>query len=460
MNLETPISRRRFLGEASCRAVGATALFSSLLNLRMTSTAAAQALPAGSTDYKALVCLFLAGGNDSFNMLVPRQAAAYATYAQTRDNLALALESLLPVTSTGQGFSEFGLHPSLTRIQQIYNAGKAAFVANMGTLVRPTTLADYNNKKSLPQGLFSHSDQQMHWQTLMPQVRGASPGGWGGRTADLLHSLNDSDAVSMSISFAGSNVFQVGKQTFPFMGSTSGFVEMKLAETGVSQVAAESLLDETYAHLFHETFAAKTARSIDASRVFRQAVEPVNLQTVFPSGTTAAQFKMVARTIAAHQALGVRRQTFFVRVGGWDHHSELLTSQNTLLGTVDAAVGAFWDALGEIGARDQVVLFTASDFGRTLTSNALGTDHAWGGNYFVLGGPVKGGKVYGQFPSLTLGNPLDTGRGRLIPTTSVDAYCAEMASWFGVPGGELETLFPNCKQFFDPQTQPYPLGYL
>ena len=459
MKNERLLSRRRFLGEASCAAVGSTALYSSLLNLRMTSTAAAANLNPDD-DYKALVCLFLAGGNDSYNMLVPNNASAYAEYKNTRDNIALEKTDLLPITSNGQPYSEFGIHPGMPEFRDLYNSNDLAFVANVGTLVHPTTKSDYNNKRSLPSGLFSHSDQQVHWQTSVPQVKGSSPGGWGGRTADLLMAMNEDSQVSMNISLSGVNIFQVGNEAFAYISGLEGGTDMVGYTDPFQKAAIDGLLEEHYKNLFTRTFAKNTRRFIDSSIAFNAAIEPIDIFTPVPPTQLAQRFKMVARTIAARKTLNMKRQTFFIRAGGWDHHSEVNNAQGLMLPEISQAVKYFKDALQEIGMTDNVVTFTASDFGRTLTSNGVGSDHAWGGNHIVMGGPVNGGRIYGTYPSLVLGSSQEVGRGRLIPTTSVDAYSSEIARWFGVSSSEMDTVFPNIRNFYDPMLISYPLGFL
>mgnify|MGYP001200287016 CR=1 FL=1 len=462
MKNERVLSRRKFLGEASCAAVGSTALFSSLLNLRMAATAAATDL-SPNDDYKAMVCLFLQGGNDSFNMLVPRNQSAYNEYAQTRNNLALPQENLLPISSPGQSYSEFGVHPSMWRLQELYNNQDLAFVSNVGTLVGPIKdRNEFENTSRLrPSGLFSHSDQQIHWQTSMPQIKGAGPGGWGGRTADLLQSMNENSLVSMNISLSGVNVFQAGNEAFSYISGLNGGTEMVAYSDPFEKAAVDGLLELEYKNLFTSTFAKNTRRFIDSSIIFNKAIENISLTTQPEVSTRLTQrMTMVARTIAAHETLNHKRQTFFVRTGGWDHHSEVLNAQELMLGEVDAAVKYFKEAMDEIGMAEKVVLFTASDFGRTLTSNGAGSDHAWGGNQFVLGGPVNGGRIYGQYPSLALSNSLMLNRARLIPTTSVDEYSSELARWFGVSGGEMETVFPNILNFYDPALITHPLGFL
>ncbi|MEM1155956.1 MAG: DUF1501 domain-containing protein [Pseudomonadota bacterium] len=450
------ISRRRFIGEMSCAAVGASSLFSSLLTLRLT---AATVTP--SSNYRALVCLFLYGGNDSFNMLVPRQSAAYNQYATTRDNVSLAQADLLPISSINQPFTEFGLHPSLTRLQSIYNSGNLAFLANVGTLIEPMTVAKYNNSPNLhPKGLFSHSDQQFHWQTVLPQYRGTPFGGWAGRVADAMQHLNTQRKIAMNVSLNGVNVLQTGNETLTYSVSSSGTPTIDAYQDQTERVAVDTILAQSYKNLYQQSLADKIKNSYDTTEVFDNAVSGVTLNTVFPSTDLASKLKMIARTIAARSALCMDNQIFFVGLGGWDHHTELLNNHNGLLTQVDGAVGAFWDAMVELGVQNDVTLFSASDFGRTLASNGQGTDHAWGSNQFVLGGSVNGGRIYGQYPELAIGSSLDVGRGRLVPTTSVDVYCAELASWFGVPAHDIATVLPNIGNFVNPVTTPRPLGLL
>ncbi len=462
MKNDRKLSRRRFIGEASCAAAGSTALFASLLNLRMASTAAAADL-GSEDDYKALVCLFLQGGNDSFNMLAPHNQNAYDDYAETRDNLALPREACLPIASEGQPFSEFGIHPSMPRLQELYNNQDLAFIANVGTLIEPIKdKSEYNKNANLrPGGLFSHSDQQIHWQTSMPQIKGTSPGGWGGRTADLLNSMNENAQVSMNISLSGVNVFQTGNEVFSYTSGIHGGTQMVAYSDPFEKAAVDSALELGYKNLFTSTFAENTRRFIDSSILFNNAIEDKEITVQPDAGSRlASRMKMIARTIAAHKGLNHKRQTFFIRSDGWDHHNEVLNAQEYMLADIDVAIKYFKEAMDEIGMSDKVILFTASDFGRTLTSNGRGSDHAWGGNQFVLGGPVNGGRIFGQYPPLDLSNSLMLDRGRIIPTTSVDEYGSELARWLGVSGGEMDTVFPNIQNFYDPAQITHPLGFL
>lgn len=457
------ISRRRFLGQASCAAVGSTAFFSTLLNLRMASRAAAQITP--GEDYKALVCVFLMGGNDSFNMLVPRGDAEYAQYVAARGDLALPQEDLLALNPTTAGGVQLGLNPAMPEVQNLFNTGRAAFISNVGTLIEPTTKSAYfAQAASLPRGLYSHSDQIQQWQTSVLDSGAAL--GWAGRTADLLHSLNDTDAVSMNISLGGVNVWQSGLTAFPYSissGGASGLTgyDGRYGLNGIRGAAIDNLAGQEYQNLFNRTFAHLNERAFASREDFAAALESGgNFQTVFPNTGLGDDLEQVLRTVSARGALGARRQTFFVGVGGWDHHDEVIANQRTMLAMVSQALGAFQAGLEEIGMADKVTLFTASDFGRTLSSNGRGSDHAWGGNHIVIGGAVKGQTIYGQYPDLAPDGALDVGRGRIIPTTSCDEYFAELALWLGVSPSELDTVLPNIGRFYTPGSGSAPLGFL
>ncbi|NIL99379.1 MAG: DUF1501 domain-containing protein [Acidobacteria bacterium] len=455
------VSRRNFLGTASCAAVGSTALFSTVLDLGMFNVMA-QTAPG---DYKALVCLFFGGGIDSFNIVVPSGPTEYAEYAQVRQDLALPQIDLLPIApATPQG-RQFGLHPNVPELQTLFANGDLAFLNNVGTLVEPMTLQQYRDGSvRRPLGLFSHSDQQMHWQTSIPDRRNAS--GWAGRMADVLGAVNNNQNIAMNISLSGQNTFQSGNITAHYTitenGSRGlrGYGGSSLADQ-VKTDSVDSLLAMTYQHLFEQTFADRMRGAIDAHLEFSAAIAALPpLQTVFSQTRLSQEFRMVAQTIQARQTLGMRRQTFFISMGGWDHHDEVLVNQENMLPIVSAALSEFNAAMVELGVQNDVTTFTASDFGRTLTSNGRGSDHAWGGNHMIMGGAVRGADFYGQYPSLYLGNSQDTGRGRLIPTTSTDEYFAELALWFGVARQDLEIVLPNIRRFYDPASPTTPLGII
>ena len=314
----------------------------------------------------------------------------------------------------------------------------------------------------LPRGLYSHSDQVEQWQTSVPDQ--TTNLGWGGRTADLLASLNENSKISMNISLSGTNLWQNGANVFQYQISENGSTPrtgFDYAWDNAMGASIEGQLDLEYQNLFRKTFVQSSKNAMDAHQEFSSAIAGVApfTTTVFTDPAidsseeiTAIQemsedFLMVARTIAAQGALSMRRQTFFINFGGWDHHDEVLDNQASMLKVVSRCLKYFDDLMQEVSMSDKVTLFTASDFARTLTSNGRGSDHAWGGNQIVMGGAVNGGNIYGLYPDLYTGNSLDTGRGRLIPTLSVDQYFAELSSWLGVSDSDLGTVLPNLDRF-------------
>jgi uncharacterized protein (DUF1501 family) len=464
MDLKQKISRRQFIGQANCAAVGTASLLSSLLSLRLTAGAASAT---NFTDYKALVCLFLNGGNDSFNMLIPRQQSAYNEYEQVRGGVGgtgLAIPranlhqitSSLQNTSAGAGYSDFGIHPDLPYLKTLYDQGDLAFVSNVGSLIEPTSLVQYNDgSKPLPEGLFSHPDHQVHWQTLVPQVRGSAPKGWGGRMAEVMSHANQQSNISMNISLSGANVLQSGNTTVPYIADPGGVVELKnYGQDPTLQLAVDDILGHHYQSIYSKTLAQANRNSIDASVLFKSALDslsiPFDPSAIVDNTQTYQRLSMVSKIMEARTALSMNRQIFFVERGGWDHHNELLDPQSGLFIELNEAIEIFWTAIQSMGLQNNVVLYTASDFGRTLTSNGSGSDHAWGGNHFIISGNgnINGGEIYGKYPDLALDNSsTDLGRGRILPTTSVDAYMAELANWYGVPQSEMSTVIPNINNF-------------
>jgi uncharacterized protein (DUF1501 family) len=464
MDLKQKISRRQFIGQANCAAVGTASLLSSLLSLRLTAGAASAS---NFTDYKALVCLFLNGGNDSFNMLVPRQQSAYNDYEQVRGGvggtgLAIPRADLHQITSSlqntaaGAGYSDFGIHPDLPYLKTLYDQGDLAFVSNVGSLIEPTSLVQYNDgSKPLPEGLFSHPDHQVHWQTLVPQVRGSAPKGWGGRMAEVMSHANQQSNISMNISLSGANVLQSGNTTVPYIADPGGVVELKnYGQDPTLQLAVDDILGHHYQSIYSKTLAQANRNSIDASVLFKSALDslsiPFDPSAIVDNTQTYQRLSMVSKIMEARTALSMNRQIFFVERGGWDHHNELLDPQSGLFIELNEAIEIFWTAIQSMGLQNNVVLYTASDFGRTLTSNGSGSDHAWGGNHFIISGNgnINGGEIYGKYPDLALDNSsTDLGRGRILPTTSVDAYMAELANWYGVPQSEMSTVIPNINNF-------------
>ena len=472
------VSRREFLGSACCAAVGATGLLSTLGSLRLMGAAASPdngpqvptilGAPIGS-DYKALVCLFLNGGNDANNLIIPT-GSGYAGYASARSNLALpqaSLRAISPKTSDGR---TWGLHPSVAELQSLFNSGQAAFLANAGTLVYPTTKAQYSaNSIPLPPQLFSHSDQQVQWQHSVPDKPTTT--GWGGRIADLVNAFNTSDQISMSISVAGKNTFQVGNQVSQYAIGTGGATTLAGSTTsltptnldGIRFRAQKDIFAQSQSALFETAFASASGDAIVSSDLLNAVLAAsTTLKTTFPNTSAGNQLKMAARMISASPALGLKRQIFFVQLGGWDLHAGQSASTDAatgahadLLAQVSQAVNAFYNATVELGVSSQVTTFSASDFGRTLRSNGDGSDHGWGSHHFMVGGAVKGGEIYGKMPTLAVNGPDDTGLGRWIPTTSVDEYAATLATWFGVSPTDLPKVLPNIGRFAKPN-----LGFL
>lgn len=478
------MTRRKFLGQASCAAVTSIPILNTLLNLRLAQdVAAVTAPPAG--EYRALVCLFLSGGNDSFNMLTPfsgpsaTAADAYQEYLTSRSNLALlqSLNQLIEIHPTNTPDRTFGVHAGMPEVASLFETGKAAFVANVGTLIEPVQNRTQvqQNLKRLPLGLYSHSDQIEQWQTSVPHARSGI--GWGGRMADLIKDLNASQTVPMQISLDGSNIWQTGntvaEYTITTAGATAltgynaGWVQNQHVQNAMS-ASVDKQLARQYENLFAQTFSSRKKQALDAYQAFSVAsAPPLPTGVTFPNTHLGNRLAMVARAIQGRAALGAVRQTFFVQWGGWDHHDEVLTNQAAMLPQVSAAVGAFQNAMDVMGVAPHVTLFTASDFGRTLTSNSRGSDHAWGSNQLVVGGAVNGRKIFGQYPSLALNpssgaevNPLDTGRGRFIPTTSCDAFFAELALWLGVSPSSLPLVLPNIGNFYSPSSGLPPVGFM
>ncbi len=483
------LSRRRFLGQASCAGLGYLTFVNQLLNLKaMGSAAISNSDVGGGDDYKAIVCILLAGGNDSYNMLVPYDTNSHDEYVIARSGLydaaggsGLAIprsELAGTILNTNIGGKQWAVHPSMTGVQSLYDSGRAAFLTNVGTLVKPTTRAQYENDvNNNPLGLFSHADQIQQWQTGLPHERSAK--GWGGKIADLIGDCNTNDQISMNVSLSGSNIFQSGRTTIeyaidPYRGAI-GIDGYEPASDWMvreaSTKAIENMLTDTYADIFKKTYVNTAKSALDGYLQFTDAL--ANAVT-FPEGTFpdsyfGASMEMIARTISIREDLGFKRQIYFVTVGGWDHHDEVINNQQAMLGMVSEAITSFQNALGTMTGEveDKVLTMFISEFGRTLRSNGNGSDHAWGGNTMVFGGSnlLNGGQIYGSYPSLALGagNPIELGLGRFIPSLATDLYYAEVAKWFGVtdngPQSDLKTIFPNLANF------PYlggskPVGFL
>lgn len=471
-----PATRRHFFGRSACAAMSSLPVMNTLLNLQLAGRAAADGAP---TDHRTLVCIFLNGGMDSFNWLVPRDSARHATYTTTRGNLALSTSEILSLDQDGGDGQLYGIHPSCTGLADMFNgtgsfAGKRrlSMLANVGTLIQPVTKAQYLAESiPLPRALYSHSDQIDQWQTSVPQGM-TQLSGWAGRTADLLHATANANSIAMNISLSGNSLWQVGNNTTQFVVTDRGALTFTGSEISdplhpmrLKNSAHRSILQQNYANLMQQSYGQLTKSSIELQEFFLQQYNSFDdsaVASLFP-GTNyiAQQFRAAVKMIALRPALGLHRQTLFIAFGGWDHHGELLETQAGMLNTLNTSLTAFQGALEQLGLQDSVITYSASDFGRTLRSNGRGTDHAWGGNALVMGGPVQGGRVCGTFPDLTLESSDDTGYGgRMIPTTSVDQFFAEMLRWFGVPASGMSTVLPNIGNFYDVNSTSLPLGFL
>ena len=400
-------------------------------------------------DYRALVCVFLFGGNDSFNMLVPRSTAEYNAYAASRQNLAIAQTDLLPIESLNPDGALYGVHPSMPGVQALFTQGSAAFVANMGPLIEPTTKQQYQAKSVLlPPQLFSHNDQQDQWHSL--RGRTLSDTGWAGRMADLIRLNVASQQLATNVSLAGNSLFQSGDDTVAYtMGATGPLAFQQFNGLGGEQRRAfERVVNASYDSIYARGFAEIQRRAIEAAdRVTGAIGQAQALTTQFPTSPLGQQLQTVARLISVRGQLAMQRQVFFVSTGGFDSHDDQVVNQPGLLGNVSACLAAFYAATDELGVANAVTTFTQSDFGRTLTSNGDGTDHAWGGVQIVVGQSVQGRRIVGRYPSLVLNGPEDVGGGRMIPGVSADQYAATLARWFGIPDAELPRVAPHIDNF-------------
>ena len=439
--------RRFWLKKASLVAgAGAVSTFSGL--------SAINALAQDQDDYRALVCVFLFGGNDSFNLFVPRTQEPYNLYARARRNLAVSRDSLLAVSPTASDGAQYGFHPSAPEMANLFNSGKLAVVGNVGPLVVPTSRDDYqSNRVPLPPRLFSHNDQQDFWHSL--QSAAPQPSGWAGRVADAMQAQYISGNLSMNISMAGSNLMQTGANSIPYNLSPAGVVNPKMSSllTGYGrlerrQKAIAALTSNDTGHLLANHYRDTMRRSLLVGEELGRVLDSSSgVETSFPGNDLGAAMKMVARMISHRNTLDLRRQIFFVGFGGWDTHGDQAARHPVLLRTLSESLGAFYAATESLGVASKVTTFTAADFGRTLTTNGDGTDHGWGGHQIIMGGAVKGNQIYGEMPEIRIEGPQDSGRGRLIPTTSVDQYAATLARWYGLPEGNMLDVFPNLQNF-------------
>ena len=449
-------SRREFMRDA-IRTVSAAGVLGA-----MGKFGEINAFASTGSSYQALVCIFLSGGNDGHNTVIPIATAqqGFSLYQQGRAGMGLTQSSLLPIMN---GNDVYGLHPALPEIQSLYNAGHAAVLANVGMLVKPITRTDYNtnNTSILPNALFSHSDQASQWQTAIPTGLGST--GWGGRVADLLQSSNSGASFPSTTSMSGSSLFLTGQQTFA-ANVPGGSATLLNTVNSARAAGLQQLLTFDNGLQLVQAADATMSRGVSYANALSAALASSTLATQFPltgsdgsPNNLAMQLQTVARIIKVRSALGLNRQIFYCNLDGFDTHGGQLAIQASLLQQLSQAVSAFYQATQELGVDQNVTTFTASEFGRTLTPNGSGgTDHAWGNHHFVIGSGVQGGKFYGQYPLLSLGGTYDaTDRGSLIPTTAVDQYAATVSQWFGVSSANLPAIFPNINNF-----QTSNLGFL
>ena len=479
------LSRRQFIRQAACAALGTGALTATVRDLRFLNAAVAQLPP---TDYKALVCIFLSGGNDSNNLIVPTIPAEYADYSAIRsDALALPLSGapnvVLPISPLNSDGHQYGLHPACPELATLFGEGKLALLFNTGTLVYPLTRAQYQSGAlAKPPQLFSHSDQVTQWETSIPDR--APLTGWGGRCADLLAAMQPNAPISLCVTLNGANTFEVGNTVSQYSVTTSGAVAL----SAISGARLQSLTNilalpnqnlQVRAHAGVAEHAIQTGGQLNAAIAATSAASywtvPFPTTVTSPTGGTAfssylaLQLRMVARLIeaghrdAASGGFGMKRQIFFCSVGGYDLHSgqtpgpgqTTVGAHANLLAELSQSMFAFQRAMEQLGLSPNVTSFTASDFGRTLLSNDSGSDHGWGSHHLIMGGAVNGQLTSGKFPTLAINGPDDTDTGRWIPSTAIDQYFATLATWFGVDSGNLGTVFPNLGRFSTPN-----LGFL
>jgi uncharacterized protein (DUF1501 family) len=445
------MKRRDFIRNSVCAGVGVSAAGGAIFDLQ--KILAATKVSANFNDYKALICIFLYGGNDGDNTIVPR-GSGYNAYATQRTTLAIPQNEILSINPNNSDGREWGFHPRFNEMRNLFELGKVAVIGNTGSLVVPTTQTQFrNNTVPLPPNLFSHNDQQVQWQTSVPEDINLATG-WGGRMCDLIRSSNGTWQNFTSISLGGSNTIGVGEATSLYHVSDQGTLGLNWYDdnpntTDLKSQAINQILALNNNNEFENEFSDVKKRAIANNRVISQALTSTQpLTTVFPDTHLGKQLKMIARLISARNNLTLQRQVFFCELGGFDTHNEQVTTQPNLLQELSQAVNAFYNATIELGISDKVTSFTASDFGRSYKVNGSGTDHAWGNNQFVIGGAVNGKKIYGQMPVLQVNGPNDTyDNGRWIPTTPVDSYAATLARWFGATSENLTTILPNLGRF-------------
>lgn len=454
MNKIQSQTRRHFLKKLAL-GIGSASLLATQSKLQLMQSAMAMGTDySGFTDHKSLVCIFLFGGNDSYNMLVPYEQAAYDQYNTVRSNLALSRDSLLPLNG-----NQYALHPSMPDLQALYNQDNLAVMGNVGPLIQPTTRAEFQNKSAqLPADLFSHNHQQEFWETGTTATGSTHPPGWGGRMIDMLITANADQSSPALFSLSGNSVWQRGEMPLDFVLNPYSGVEQIKAFTDQnwprykrSRIAAwQKILQQSSPSLLNQQLSDTYIRTDEriGNLVEQYALAP-EITTVFPEeGSFSKQLSTVAKMISIRENLGMKRQIFFVGIGGWDTHGNQLTDHAERLSTLNGGLSSFYKATEELGVKDSVTTFTASEFGRTLSINGDGTDHAWAGHHLVMGGAVNGGQIHGEMPQLILDGPDDAqDTGRLIPKYGIDQYGATLGKWMGMTDSDLLEIFPNLSNF-------------
>jgi uncharacterized protein (DUF1501 family) len=469
------MKRRDFLRNIACSSVAfstGSALLSQLgmIDAALAAQAGCPAYPPVD-DYKALVCLFLMGGNDSFNLLIPSDDARYATYSASRSGappfgMAIAKDSLIPIDplAVDAAGETYGLHPSCPELASLFDAGNLAFVVNTGTVLQPTSKTQYQTPGwPLPPQLFSHADQQGQWQFGQPVQNGTV--GWAGLAADRLSVLNPGMTIPMSISLGGQNRLQTGQVVQPYSVTSNGPAGLSGYNGSVGKTkmdALAELLAQSYDDPLSRRYRTTLQNSVDWYKTLSVALQGASdVSANFPAAganPVADALQEVAKIISVRGALGAKRQIFFVGYGSFDTHDGQLDANNgqpALLATISQALGAFHAATVQLGVQDSVTSFTFSEFARTLNSNGDGTDHAWGGIQLAVGGSVLGKRLYGApmasgrqyFPDLTLDGPDCLSRGQMVPAISCDQYSATLARWLGVADCDIATIFPYVGNF-------------
>ncbi len=440
-------SRRNFLKRASAASTLAGTPF--MANLMAMGAASAQQ----TSGHKALVCIFLEGGNDQSNTILPASGSAYDGYRNGRPTIALASSQMLGLSPAGFSGPSLAMHSSLGAMKPLFDQGRVAVLANVGTLAAPLTLAQWNGSGSavpLPFQLFSHSDQAGAWQTGVPDR--ASATGWLGRIGDLTAgAFNPGSGVSIAVSTAGNNLIQTGNSTTQYQITTQGAVKVGALYPSDAwapiAAATRKLMTEARTNMLEAELTKVASRAVNTESLVTRALAGVPTNLPFPDTSLGRQLSMVARMIGARGALSQQRQIFFVKAGGYDAHGNLPGEHAACLKELGDAMAAFYQATVLLGVAGNVTTFTASDFGRALQSNGRGSDHGWGGHHFIMGDAVLGNRIYGAFPTVALRGPEDAGQGRLLPTTAVDQYAATLARWFGVADADMSTVLPNIGRF-------------